>query len=360
MANPATGSARRVAPAVLGIAAVLAAAAAAVTAAKPENRIGTGAGGEGPGGPVAVAAALSPDGSRVAIAADTGEGGADELYLVQTDGSGLRGVATGMTFYPTAPLAFSADGAQILFVGYEAGDDRPAVFRVRVDGAGQTRLSDFSGSLPAFSPDGGRIAFSVSDPEPSGPDPSGTEPSGPDPSGAEAPGAEPTGTASPGTGPAGTAPPEGGADEDLYVANVDGSGRKALTTLEGEEYAPAFSPDGTLVAFERRVSPGLPSVWVVRADGSDPRRVTPAHTPATSPQFTADGKRIVFTSGVDDSAAEYGAYSVAVTSPGPPQPHDGARSASHERGGKRVYVEDGDVFVENTDGGDRRQLTDWG
>lgn len=341
MADPATGSARRMAPAALGIAAVLAAAAVAVTAAKPENRAGAGAGGgDGAGGPVAVAAALSPDGSRVAIAADTGDAGADELYLVQTDGSGLRGVAAGMTFYPTAPLAFSADGGQILFVGYEAGDDRPAVFRVRVDGAGQTRLSDFSGSLPAFSPDGGRIAFSVSGGEPGG--------------------TEPAGTASPSAGPAGTAPPEEGGDEDLYVANVDGSGRKALTSLEGEEYAPAFSPDGTLVAFERRVAPGLPSVWVVRADGSDPRRVTPANTPATSPQFTADGKRIVFTSGVDDSAAEYGAYSVAVTSPGPPQPYEGARSASHERGGKRVYVEDGDVYVENADGGDRRQLTDWG
>jgi Tol biopolymer transport system component len=334
MADPAAGPGRRrMAPALLGIVAVLAAAAVAVTAAKPENREGPRSGTEGGGGPVALAATLSPDGTRVAIAADTGDDAADELYLVSADGSGLRGVATGMTFYPTAPLAFSADGGQILFVGYAPGNESPAVFRVRVDGAGQTRLSEFSGSLPAFSPDGTRIAFSVSPADGDGSSDSDSDADSGSDSDADA--------------------------EDLYVANVDGTGRTALTSMKGEEYAPAFSPDGGLVAFERRVSPGLPSVWVVRADGSRARRVTPADTPATSPRFTADGKRLVFTSGIDDSAAEYGAYSVAVTSPGTPEPYGQGRSASHERAGKRVYVEDGDVYVENIDGSDRRRLTDW-
>ncbi|MDQ3642645.1 MAG: DPP IV N-terminal domain-containing protein, partial [Actinomycetota bacterium] len=52
------------------------------------------------------------------------------------------------------------------------------------------------------------------------------------------------------------------ASEDLFVVNVDGSGLRNLTGDggTGQEYGPAWSPDGTRIAYERGQSSGQGSI----------------------------------------------------------------------------------------------------
>ncbi len=74
------------------------------------------------------------------------------------------------------------------------------------------------------------------------------------------------------------------ASEDLFVVNVDGSGLRNLTGDggTGQEYGPAWSPDGTRIAYERGQSSGQGSIYSIGADGGNPVNLTPENpTPPT-------------------------------------------------------------------------------
>lgn len=60
---------------------------------------------------------------------------------------------------------------------------------------------------------------------------------------------------------------------DVYVVNRDGSDVRRLTTTPGTDDQPAWSPDGTRLAFRSERS-GSVQVWTMQADGSAPRQVT--------------------------------------------------------------------------------------
>jgi tricorn protease len=99
--------------------------------------------------------------------------------------------------------------------------------------------------------------------------------------------------------------------DDLWVARIDGSDVRRLTTDEGIETNPAFSPDGKLIAFNAQYE-GNVDVYVVPVDGGVPRRLT-WHPGADVVQgFTADGKRVLFASG---RAAFTGAFQHLYTVP---------------------------------------------
>jgi TolB protein len=88
---------------------------------------------------------------------------------------------------------------------------------------------------------------------------------------------------------------------DIFTMRSDGSGLRKLTNSIGLNGAPAYSPDGKLIAFEGNVLdvPSRAGIFVMNAaDGSHVRRVTTVPADGlgdSSPRFSPDGKRLVFT-----------------------------------------------------------------
>jgi Tol biopolymer transport system component len=87
---------------------------------------------------------------------------------------------------------------------------------------------------------------------------------------------------------------------DLFVTDPDGSNARALVSGPGEQFGPAFSRDGTRLAYWSKAP--YPSLWVSAADGRDPRQVAkdlPAEPQAESPaaDWSPDGRELAFVVG---------------------------------------------------------------
>ena len=82
---------------------------------------------------------------------------------------------------------------------------------------------------------------------------------------------------------------------DLWAANIDGSGVRRLTSHEGRESNPRFSPDGSLIAFSAEYD-GNTDVYVVSASGGEPKRLTWHPSPDFVRDFTPDGSAVLFSS----------------------------------------------------------------
>jgi Tol biopolymer transport system component len=83
-----------------------------------------------------------------------------------------------------------------------------------------------------------------------------------------------------------------GSSADIYTANPDGSDVSRLTHGPGRAAFPAWSPDGTRIAFDwtgRNVPNGI---YVMNADGSHKRLV--ARGAWAVPQWSPDGSKIAF------------------------------------------------------------------
>jgi tricorn protease len=82
---------------------------------------------------------------------------------------------------------------------------------------------------------------------------------------------------------------------DLWSAKADGSDVRRLTSDEGVESNPAFSPDGILIAFSAQYEGNI-DVYTVPVGGGRPARLTWHPGPDTVQGFTPDGKAVMFTS----------------------------------------------------------------
>lgn len=91
---------------------------------------------------------------------------------------------------------------------------------------------------------------------------------------------------------------------DLWTAKLDGSDVRRLTTADGDESNPVWSPDGSQIAFSANYD-GNTDVYVMPAAGGVPKRLT-YHPGADIVQtFTPDGKAVLFTSGRESYTNRY-------------------------------------------------------
>jgi len=220
-----------------------------------------------------------------------------EIYSMNGDGSGV----VRLTNDPATDFepAWSPDGEKIAFVSFRAG--RPQIYTMKGDGLGVTALSD-SSFYPAWSHDGARIAGSR---------------------GTRVCGyrqcvvgnlrimvmkSDGTGLAVFASGNSPTWSPDGRiafANGDIYVVNGDGSGLIDLTNdLAALEVYPAWSPDGTKVAFVSNRG-GAYDLYVMNADGTSVAQLTHDQATEGRPAWSPDGTRIAFASDKGGDAEIY-------------------------------------------------------
>ncbi len=207
----------------------------------------------------------SPDGTRIAWARSLPGGPGMDVHVMDPDGSNKMNITNGGGT-TNRPLDWSPDGTRILIASDRGG--QTDLWTMYPDGSNPVRLTNnVDQELDAsWSPDGSKIAY---------------------------------GRFTPGSGEDSWVTNVVGPVTDLWVMNADGSGHINLTeSPETTDQGPAWSPDGTQIAFESYDHQW--NVWVMNADGSNRTNLTGAagildYAPAWSP----DGSKIAFQSNRD-------------------------------------------------------------
>ncbi len=149
---------------------------------------------------------------------------------------------------------------------------------------------------------------------------------------------------------------------EIYSIGPDGEDERALTKNSAVDLMPAFSSDGSSVAFIS-LRDGNPEIYVVRADGSGQQRVTNSADEERSPRWTPDG-RLLFLSAPEGSR-ETEIYSVRIDGGDRRRATNNVANEfyfSPSPDGQSVVVMLGtgdttDLWLMNTDGSNLRRLT---
>ena len=96
---------------------------------------------------------------------------------------------------------------------------------------------------------------------------------------------------------------------NLYICNLDGSGRVRLTNTTADDSSPAWSPNGRHVAFDRKRPAQDREVCMIGADGSDPHALTNNGAFDGHPTWSPEGSRIAFQTDRDTNMEVYVMYS---------------------------------------------------
>jgi Tol biopolymer transport system component len=175
-------------------------------------------------------------------------------FLVAIAGIGIAAVTFGGSDRPAA-----AAGGRIAFAGVDGSTWQ--IYSVAPDGSGLVQLTHLSdmevASAPAWSPDGGRVAFVVQTFDETG----------------------------------------GTRRADIWTMDADGSDPTQVTHGPGSSWSPSWSPDGTQIAYTHVSAHQRDQIWIMESDGSDPYAFTQCGSEClgdSSPSWSPDGTRIAF------------------------------------------------------------------
>ena len=227
---------------------------------------------------------LSPDGSRVVCPVTAADAPANgyraHLWVVPTDGAPAWQL-TAAAARDGSPR-WSPDGTRVAFTSDRGGAKQLWVIAV---GGGEARpltSGKLSPGEPAWSPDGRWIAF-VGKPEPDG--------------------AQEESDVRVISRLRYKQDGEGywdGRWKQLFVVAADGGAPRQVTRGDHDHLGPAWSPDGRSLAYTGNPAPdadlsGVSDVWVVPSDGGTPSvRLTDGRGPAQLPAWSPDGTRIAY------------------------------------------------------------------
>lgn len=244
-----------------------------------------------------------------------------QVYVVNADGSSPRTLTNRPLAFDANP-AWSPDGGRIAFES--TIDGKRAIWVMQTDGLGLRRLTDGPGAdaSPAWSPDGTRIAF-MSDRD---------------------------------------------GNQEVYLIGADGSAPRRFTDNPAADGFPAWSPDGGRLAFVSDRD-GQPGIWVAFDDGSGPSRLVPGPAAPARPTWAPEGRSIAFAS--DREGGNLDIFVAPVPGPagalGPPptkvisSPGQDGEPAWSPDGAKLAFASDRDgtaqVYVANRDGSNVTRLT---
>lgn len=88
---------------------------------------------------------------------------------------------------------------------------------------------------------------------------------------------------------------DGTVSSAIYVMAVDGSNQKRLTSIDGIDGSPTWSPDGNRIAFSSNRH-GSMDIFVMNSDGSGLLRLTDNPANESDPIWSPDGNQIAFAS----------------------------------------------------------------
>jgi Tol biopolymer transport system component len=80
----------------------------------------------------------------------------------------------------------------------------------------------------------------------------------------------------------------------IFVKNLELNTIKRLTSGTNGDSNPSFSPDGTLITFDRWDASDHRQIWLMNADGTSKRRLTHSNQLNASPVWSPDGQKILF------------------------------------------------------------------
>ena len=86
---------------------------------------------------------------------------------------------------------------------------------------------------------------------------------------------------------------------EIYMMNADGTGQTRLTNDSAYDSFPAWSPDGSRIAFGADRGEGRPNIYVMSADGVGQTGLTTDPAQDGVPAWSPDGSKIAFLSNRD-------------------------------------------------------------
>jgi Tol biopolymer transport system component len=271
----------------------------------------------GVGLPIGFPAAVRParatfPGSNGLIAFDRNTADGWSIAVVRPDRSGLQ------TLVPSAVApAWSPDGRSLAFTR-KTGGNPTAIFVADADGSNVREVIAGPAYAPAWSPDGKQLAYTDG--------------------------------------------------SDLFVINLDGSGRRRLTDDGNLNDEPAWSPDGKWIAFlsypTRETIDGS-LISVIRSDGSNRLSLLVGGDTYDRPDWSPDGTKIVYAA--NGRAGSNDIYVVSTQNGSKPRRLTDTRAAEEDATWSpdgtqilyAIFTKNGshsDFYVMNADGSGRRPL----